>query len=167
MSYGWRLMRLWGILRVLNNHNMENQTDTGCKHGPNKIAHLQMIQGVVDRMAGNLFYLKGWAITLLAGLFAISSPDTLLRNNWPAALLVILLFLFWILDGYFLSLERCFRDLYNKVREMNESDIDFSMNIGEFIKLRNRSPLVTMFRPALLGFYGVILIAMAIIVALT
>jgi len=136
-------------------------------HGPNKIAHLQMIQEVIDRMGGNLFFLKGWAITLLAALFAISTSNTLPVGKWSPALIVVLLFLFWILDGYFLSLERCFRDLYDKVRKMNEEDIDFSMNIGEFIRLRSRSPIVTMFRPTLVGFYGVILITMAIIITLT
>lgn len=146
---------------------MEIDKTTKCTHGPNKIAHLQMIQGVVDRMAGNLFYLKGWAVTLLAALFALSTSSNLLMDKWPTALLVVLLFLFWALDGYFLSLERCFRDLYNKVRKINEEDIDFSMNIGEFIQLRSRSPLNTMFRPTLLGFYGIILITMAIIIKLT
>lgn len=146
---------------------MDTELITKEKHGQNKIAHLQMIQGVVDRMAGNLFYLKGWAITLLAALFAISTSHFFSENKWSIALLVVLLLLFWSLDGYFLSLERCFRDLYDKVRKINEEDIDFSMNIGEFIKLRSRSPLVTMFRPTLLGFYGVILVAMAIIVWLT
>ena len=136
-------------------------------HVPNKIAHLQMIQGVVDRMGGNLFYLKGWAVTLLAALFVISASGVLPQGKWPTSLLVVLLFLFWVLDGYFLSLERCFRDLYNKVRKMNEDDVDFSMDISEFIRLRSRSPLRTMLRPTLLGFYGVILIAMAIIIKLT
>tara|TARA_B100000508_G_C11390610_1_gene243220 strand:+ start:331 stop:774 length:444 start_codon:yes stop_codon:yes gene_type:complete len=134
---------------------------------PKKIAHLQMIQGVIDRMAGNLFFLKGWAITLLAALFAISASNALDIGKWPLILLIILLFLFWVLDGYFLSLERCFRDLYDKVRSMNERDIDFSMNIGEFIKLRSRSPLATMFRPTLLGFYGTILVSMLIVIKLT
>ena len=146
---------------------MENENKKLITHGPNKIAHLQMIQGVVDRMGGNLFYLKGWAVTLLAALFAISTSNAQLIGKWSPALIVVLLLLFWVLDGYFLSLERCFRDLYDKVRKMNEEDIDFSMNIGEFIKLRSRSPLRTMFRPTLVGFYGVILIAMAIIVKLT
>lgn len=132
-------------------------------HGPNKIAHLQMIQGVIDRMAGNLFYLKGWAITLLAALFAISRSEILSSDSWSTILLIVLLFLFWILDGYFLSLERCFRDLYNKVRKIDENSIDFSMDISEFIKLRSRSPLTTMFRPTLVGFYGVILATMIMI----
>ena len=143
---------------------MEDSTEY--KQCPNKIAHLQMIQGVVDRMGGNLFYLKGWAITLLAALFAISTSKTLPLGKWSAILIVVLLLLFWVFDGYFLSLERCFRDLYDKVRKMDEEDIDFSMNIGEFIRLRSRSPLTTMFRPTLIGFYGVILVTMAIIIKL-
>lgn len=134
-------------------------------HGPNKIAHLQMIQGVVDRMGGNLFYLKGWVITLLAGIFVISSSLDI--SVWFYGLFIILLVLFWYFDGYFLSLERCFRDLYDKVREMNEENIDFSMNIGEFVKLRARSPFVTMLRPTLFWFYSVIILSMLIIIKIT
>lgn len=145
---------------------METENKKTNNHCPNKIAHLAMIQGVVDRMGGNLFYLKGWSITLLAGLFAISTSGTLSLGEWSTALLIVLLLLFWIFDGYFLSLERCFRDLYDQVRKMNEEDIDFSMNIGEFTKLRSRSPLNTMFRPTLVGFYGAILISMVIIIKL-
>ncbi len=146
---------------------MENENLKQNNHGPNKIAHLQMIQGVIDRMGGNLFYLRGWSITLLAGLFAFSTSGILPDGKWSIFLLVILLFLFWVLDGYFLSLERCFRDLYDKIRKTNENEIDFSMNISEFIKLRDRSPLRTMFRPTLFWFYGILLISMSIIMKLT
>ena len=38
-----------------------------------KINHLQMIQGVISRMASNSFALKGWAVTLVAGIFALAS----------------------------------------------------------------------------------------------
>ena len=31
-------------------------------HGENKRAHLAMIQCVINRMGGNLFFLKGWAV---------------------------------------------------------------------------------------------------------
>ena len=40
-----------------------------------KVSHLEMIQGVINRMAGNSFALKGWAVTLVAGIFALSSKD--------------------------------------------------------------------------------------------
>lgn len=41
----------------------------------NKVNHLEMIQGVISRMASNSFALKGWAVTLVAGIFALSSKD--------------------------------------------------------------------------------------------
>ena len=34
-----------------------------------KMKHLEMIQGVISRMANNSFMLKGWAVTLVAGIF--------------------------------------------------------------------------------------------------
>ena len=42
----------------------------------NKLKHLEFIQTVINRMAGNCFLLKGWAITLVAALFALSAKDT-------------------------------------------------------------------------------------------
>jgi len=42
----------------------------------NKIKHLEFIQTIINRMAANSFLIKGWAITLVAALFALSSKDT-------------------------------------------------------------------------------------------
>ena len=41
----------------------------------NKLKHLEMIQGIINRMASNSFALKGWSVTLVAGIFALSSKD--------------------------------------------------------------------------------------------
>ena len=38
-----------------------------------KLKHLEFIQGIITRMANNSFMLKGWAVTLVAGIFALSS----------------------------------------------------------------------------------------------
>lgn len=43
---------------------------------PNKHKHLEFIQASTNRMSGNLFLLKGWSITLIAGLFALAAKDT-------------------------------------------------------------------------------------------
>ena len=37
-----------------------------------KMEYLKLIQDVITRMANNSFALKGWAITLVVGLFGIS-----------------------------------------------------------------------------------------------
>ncbi len=66
----------------------------------NKIKHLEFIQSIVNRMANNSFIMKGWAITLVAALFALSSKDAN-KNYIVIAFLPVITF--WILDGYFLS----------------------------------------------------------------
>ena len=95
----------------------------------NKHKHLEFVQAAVNRMAGNLFLLKGWSITLIAALFALAAKDA---NKSYVLIAYFPLLIFWCLDGYFLSQERRFRALYDQVRKMNESDIDFSMDTRPF-----------------------------------
>lgn len=95
----------------------------------NKHKHLEFIQSAVNRMAGNLFLLKGWSVTLAAALFALAAKDA---NKSYVLIAYFPLLIFWCLDGYFLSQERRFRALYDQVRKMNESDIDFSMDTRAF-----------------------------------
>lgn len=95
----------------------------------NKHKHLDFIQSAINRMAGNLFLLKGWSITLIAALFALAAKDT---NKSYFVIAYFPLFIFWSLDGYFLSQERKFRALYDHVRTLDESQIDFSMDTKPF-----------------------------------
>jgi len=60
---------------------------------------------------------------------------------------------FWILDGYFLSQERSYRDLYNYVRKLKEEEIDFSMEISEYQKYKKNTLIYSMFSSTLLIFY--------------
>jgi len=100
----------------------------------NKIKHLEFIQTIINRMANNSFIIKGWAITLVAGLFALSSKDV---NKNYIIISFLPVIIFWILDGYFLSRERAFRCLYDKVRNLDESEIDFSLDISQFKERKN------------------------------
>lgn len=95
----------------------------------NKRKHLEFIQSAINRMATNLFILKGWAITLIAALFALSAKDSDVRYAVVAYFPAVA---FWILDGYFLAQERCFRALYDQVRHFEEAHIDFSMDTSKF-----------------------------------
>ena len=42
----------------------------------NKKKHLEMIQGIVNRLANSSFLLKGWAVIIVAALFALAAKDT-------------------------------------------------------------------------------------------
>jgi hypothetical protein len=94
-----------------------------------KLSHLKLIQAIITRMGSNSFLLKGWSVTLIAALFALAAKDTK-----PALVLIAYLpgVMFWALDGYFLWQETLFRRLYDKVRELKEDQIDFSMNTEGF-----------------------------------
>ncbi|GEM_PF-208168 len=81
-----------------------------------KSKHLEFIQTAINRMAGNSFLLKGWAVTLVGGLLALSFKET---DKAYIGISIAILFFFWILDAYYLSLERSFVGLYDRVRTIS------------------------------------------------
>lgn len=97
-----------------------------------RLAHLQMIQTVISRMAANSFHVKGWSITLVAALFALAAVDDI--NEFFVYLTYFPVFMFWVLDAYFLRQERLFREVYDHVRALDEAQIDFSMDTKAFEK---------------------------------
>ena len=129
----------------------------------NKRKHLELIQNVIDRMAGNLFYLKGWAITLIAALFAVAAKDT---NSSYIIIAFFPVLLFWLLDGFFLSQERLFRALYDDVRMLDEKDIDFSMDTRKYRDNERNSWPSAMFASTLLIFYFGLIAVMLFVIAL-
>src|SRR5262249_32816069 len=100
-----------------------------------------------------------WSVTLAAALFALSAKET---KPKMIALAYYPIVVFWILDGYFLSQERLYRALYDKVRTMPEANIDFSMDTKEFNKGRN-TWAVAILSKTLLIFYGAVLIVMLMV----
>src|SRR4051794_15044632 len=78
------------------------------------LEHLKLIQAVISRMAANSFVLKGWAVTLVTGLAALAKAD---GNDDIAWISLGVLFVFALLDGYYLALERAYRKLYQATIE--------------------------------------------------
>jgi len=80
-----------------------------------RIAHLQMIQGVITRMNANSFGLKTAAVTLVAALVAYygAVPNASLIVGLGG---VIVIAVFWGLDAQYLRWEKLFRALYDHVR---------------------------------------------------
>lgn len=127
----------------------------------NKRKHLEFIQNIISRMAGNLFFLRGWTITLIAALLALFVKGN--GSNYILYFLIVLTFVFWVLDGYFLSQERLYRDLYNQVRKLKEEEIDFSMDTSEYKKYKKNTLIYSMFSSTLLVFYIPLIIAAVVI----
>lgn len=78
-----------------------------------QLKHLEMVQSVINRLAGNSFLIKGWAITISLAGFGL-----FVNSDYKPAFLVLVAFaafIFWVLDAYYLKQERSFRRLYEDV----------------------------------------------------
>ncbi len=121
-----------------------------------KIKHLDFIQNVITRMNGNSFSLKNYCVTILAALVALLTQITLFREEVIFAGLFIIL-VFWYLDGSYLSLERCYRALFNDV--VTGTKKDFDMNASNYAK-GNNTILRSMFSYTLIPFYGILILGL-------
>jgi hypothetical protein len=99
--------------------------------------HLQIYQAIIARMANNSSAVKTWCVTVVSAMLVLllerGKQDVLLVSTVPVIL-------FFVLDVYYLSLEKGFRRSYN-----------------EFVQAfhrRNACPCVDIFevKPSLLGF---------------
>ncbi len=95
------------------------------KDNMNKQKHLEFIQAIITRMNSNSFMIKGWAVTLVAALFALAASSTK-QGFFLIAYIPVLIF--WGLDAYYLSQERQYRALYGDVIAKSENEIDFSLD---------------------------------------
>lgn len=128
----------------------------------NKRTHLAVIQGVVNRLAQDSFLLKGWSVVLVSALFALAANSS---NRYFVYLAYFPAIAFWILDGYFLWQERLFRALYDKVRVLNEDDVDFSMNTSE-LRAENKSWCDAILSNTLLIFHGTVIGSIVVVMVM-
>ncbi len=70
-----------------------------------KYKHLELIQGVINRLSTNSFLLKAWSVVLISALFALSAAD-----SRPAFVFLAYIpaTVFWGLDGFFLWQEQLY-----------------------------------------------------------
>jgi hypothetical protein len=128
----------------------------------NEILHkeIDLIQGVINRMAYNSFLLKGWTVSIIVAVLALTA-DTLLTNDitFFALILLLPLIAFWYLDAFFLHKEKCYRELYNWVIENRPTtnEHQYSLNYKRF-ENKVDSTICIMFSETLRVFYGLIAI---------
>lgn len=96
-----------------------------------KFKHLDYIHNTINRMSNNSFIIKGWTISVISIIFIFSDDE---KNGDFLLISSVAVVIFWYLNGFFLQQERKFRALYDKVRELSENDVDFSMSTDEFKK---------------------------------
>lgn len=78
----------------------------------NYLEYFKIIQNTISRFGQNSFLIKAWSITIIAGIsvLTISFITSLIFT-----ILIGVIIIFWILDTYYLRLERLYRFLYEDV----------------------------------------------------
>ncbi len=75
---------------------------------------LDMIQGIINRMANNSFQVRAWMIGIISFIIAFER-EKLFSDPQLLFILLIPIAVFWYLDGFFLQAERKFRKMYEEV----------------------------------------------------
>lgn len=121
-----------------------------------KIAHLGFIQNIINRMAGNSFLIKGFAITFVTTLYSY------LLDKHCVQIIFIPIFLFWYLDSYFLYQEKLYRKLYEKVAKNEILSNEFSLNVSICAGKVESFWKVLLWNKTILPFYFIIAVLFSI-----
>ena len=120
-----------------------------------------MIEAIIERMGRNSFQLKGWAVTLVTIIGALSATGT---DRRFFIVTIIPLIAFWALDSYYLQIERKYKELYKNVATKPEEEIDFNMGTSDIpIKGTRMRYFCCVFSKTEVVFYGAITVAVIVL----
>ena len=125
--------------------------------------HLEIMQGVIQRMAENSRSCKLWCITLVSAVLVLVA-----RTGEPRHALIALgpAILLYLLDAYYLALERNFRRSYEKFVDKlhQEQTIPSNLYLVAPTGSTPKGTLWAMFNSfSVLPFYGVVVITVLLV----
>ena len=131
--------------------------------------HLQMMQSVIARMADNSRACKTWAVTLVAAILVVvarfgSSSEESGFGTEAALIALVPTFLFWVLDSYYLALERGFRESYGyftKRLHANELEKNEVFEIVPTTRIKSQT-FACMWRFVTGPLYGVVAVVIVV-----
>lgn len=130
--------------------------------------YFKIIQDTINRIARNSFLIKAWTVTLIAGISVLTLNFV---NSFVFAVLIGVVTIFWILDSYYLKIERLFRKLYEKNVQFFNDDSKrpqikvFDMNYIQFEDFVNKVPRIMLSKSEGL-FYIPLILALIILLVL-
>ena len=118
-----------------------------------RVKHLELVQGVINRLANNSFLIKGWMITVVMAGVGISVSQSMKALY---IFTIVAIVLFWFLDAYYLRLEKLFRRHFDFVAK-SEDDLKFDMDISKhqkdiktILRIMFSSPTIILYLPVLI-----------------
>jgi hypothetical protein len=126
---------------------------------------IDLIQSVINRMASNSFLLKGWLVSLVAVVLALTKETIVATKlSYFSLLLCLPTILFWYLDAFYLHKEKCYIKMYNWVienRKITEEN-SYCLKYTRF-ESQVESVFKIMFSKTIIPFYGLVLFILLII----
>jgi len=121
------------------------------------LKEIDIIQGIINRIAHDSFLIKGWTITLVVATLLLKG------SNIQVVLAYIPLLVFWFLDAYFLWQEKMYRELYKWVIQNRLETDEYLLDMNAY-RFRDKVPAVPriMFSISLGLFYGSIAILITV-----
>jgi hypothetical protein len=127
---------------------------------------IDLIQGVITRMANNSFMLKGWIVSLIAVLLALTDQTIVATKlTYFNFVLILPVIVFWYLDSFFLHKEKCYRRLYDWViaNRMTSDEFIYNLNYTRFENQEKSIWSIMFCNKTLFPFYGLIAIALIVL----
>lgn len=124
---------------------------------------LDLIQGVINRMAANSFEVKKWLIGIITAIVVLSKDNLMNGESQVIWILLLPILSFWYLDAFYLSKEKLFKEMYKWVVNYRNKTEDYLYDLNtmkrscsgtteNLIKKKN-GILRTAISPSLLPFY--------------
>lgn len=117
---------------------------------------IDLIQNCINRMANNSFLLKGWLVSVIVVVVALSPKE--IDKFVVALVLVTAIFTFWYLDAYYLRTEKLYRKMYEWViekRSQGNEEFLYDLNPHRFDNTVENLWKI-MFSTTLKEFYGTV-----------
>ena len=125
-------------------------------------AHIAMLQGIINRMAGNSANCKNWTITLVAAMLVLLVDKNMQLPDTRVCLIPV--GLFYLLDCYYLVLERITIGVQNTFLDNLNEDEAYTEELYKVRPLGDRclqlcSTLKAIFSPSTTPFYAIVTLA--------
>lgn len=124
--------------------------------------YISLLQENINRMAGNSANCKGWLLTLISAIAAIQLAANDLRGIlWIAPVLIVL---FYVLDCYYLGLERRFikleREFVKKAKKKDGVEITEGLYLFDIDNVKDKRATTrrAMLSKSTFPFYSILLL---------
>lgn len=97
---------------MANSHINKALSSLAPADNPAVIAHLNILQATITRLAGNSAQCKLWCLAIVSALFGLAGA---MKNDQIIAAAIIPIVIFGLVDAAYLGHEKAYRELYNSV----------------------------------------------------